>query len=84
MSAKVGILVENVKEVCVGFDDKMLSCKPDLNPAQKLNFHLTTKTKEKWFNFFELHCGVSEANVSSLCCTSAESLVHNIHLCTDV
>ena len=52
MSAKVGILVENVKEVCVGFDDKMLSCKPDLNPAQKLNFHPTTKTKEKWFNFF--------------------------------
>ena len=32
----------------------------------------------------KLHCGVSEANVSSLCCTSAESLVHSIHLCTDV
>ena len=32
----------------------------------------------------DLHCGVSEANVSSLCCTCAESLVHNIHLCTDV
>ena len=31
MSAKVGILVENVKEVCVGFDDKLLSCKPDLS-----------------------------------------------------
>ena len=33
---------------------------------------------------FNLHCGVSAAIVSSLCFTSDKSLVHSIHLCTDV
>ena len=44
---------------------------------------LSTITKEKWFQF-DLHCGISAAIVSFLCFTSDESLVHSIHLCTDV
>ena len=57
-------------------------CKKAPNHCEVWLLHLTTK--EKWFPWFALHCGISEANVSFLCCTCAESLVHSIHLCTDV
>ena len=55
-----------------------------LQPKKIKTLSFAPRTKEKWFHFFALHCGISEANVSFLCCTCAESLVHNIHLCTDV